>query len=126
MMYTNPVLATRLIQSVLVSVCMLLLTGEGCTHAAGRYEVVLHHVACVGRLTTTATTHQYHRLVPPRRQHTAVRRLSNGIDVRRHVLWTAAAEHLNHLPHCNGKHRIVMLQNIKFSPNLDIGFENPV
>jgi len=77
----------------------VLFTGDNTTAIPSRDEVVLHQMACIGRLAATTATQQHHRLVTSCGQQAAIRCLSNGIDMWRHVLGATATEHLNHLQH---------------------------
>ena len=72
-------------------------TSKCATDTSSRDEIVLHNMACTGRFTTATAAHEHHRLVTSCREHVTVSRLSNGIDVWRHVLRTTSTEHLNHL-----------------------------
>ena len=73
------------------------LTGEGPAGAASDGDQVLDQVLGVGGLAAAALAQQHHRLVLPRGQQAAVRRLGHGVDVRRRVLPPATLEHVHHL-----------------------------
>ncbi len=58
---------------------------------------VVKHVARVARLAAAGAPHHDDGLVEASRQHVAIGDLRRRVHVRRHVLRTAATEHLNHL-----------------------------
>ena len=73
------------------------LTRKNGTDGAGCYRQVLQGMSHARCLAATTSTNEHERLVLPSSQHAAVRPLRHRVDVRRHVLRLATAEHLHHL-----------------------------